>query len=237
MTKRTKEFEVLIEEGKAYSPGEAVSLLRKAPRVKFNETVDILFNLNINPKDTSQSYRGTVVLPNGSGKNVKVAVFCKGEDTQVAESAGADYVGADEFIEKVGKGFLDFDVAIATPEMMRELGKIGKILGPRGLMPNPKADTVTKDITRAVKEAKAGKVEFKMNKQGQIQVPVGKMSFEENALYENIMAVVRAIISTLQSTKRGRLFKAVYLSTTMGPGVKLDAGSFSNDKDAIDASH
>ena len=236
MTKRTKEFKVLIEGSKAYSPEEAASLLKKAPRVKFDETVDISFNLNVNPKDTSQSYRGTVVLPNGSGKKVKVAVFCKGEDTQIAEAAGADYVGADEFIEKVGKGFLDFDVAIATPEMMRELGKIGKILGPRGLMPNPKADTVTKDIARAVKEAKAGKIEFKMSKQGQIQVPVGKISFEENALYENIMAVARALISILQSTNRGRLFKSVYLSTTMGPGVRLDTSSFSSNKDGVDAS-
>ena len=235
MTKRTKEFEVLIEEGKTYSPGQAISLLKKAPRVKFDETVDILFNLNVNPKDTSQSYRGTVVLPNGSGKEVKVAVFCKGEDAQVAEAAGADYVGADEFIEKVRKGFLDFDVAIATPEMMRELGKIGRILGPRGLMPNPKADTVTKDITRAVKEAKAGKVEFKMNKQGQIQVPVGKISFEENALHENIMAVVTVGINTFQSTSTRRLIKSVYLSTTMGPGVRLDINSLGSEKDTVDA--
>ena len=235
MTKRTKEFKTLIEKDKAYSAGEAISLLKKAPHVKFDETVDISFVLNANPKDTSQSYRGTVVLPKGSGRKVKVAVFCKGEDAQVAEAAGADYVGGDELIEKVKKGFLDFNVAVATPEMMRELGKIGKILGPRGLMPNPKADTVTKDIARAVKEAKAGKVEFKMNKQGQIQAPVGKISFEESALYENIMAVVIAVINTFQSTSKRKPIKSVYLSTTMGPGVRLDGDSFSSDKDGIDA--
>ena len=230
MTKRTKVFQEIVEKNREYGLAEAIAIVKKAPRVKFDETVDISFSLNADPKDTSQSLRGTVLLPRGLGKKVKIAVFCQGEDVRIAEDAGADHVGGDELAEKVQNGFLDFDVAIATPEMMRVLGKLGKVLGPRGLMPNPKAGTVTKDIAKAINEAKAGKVEFKMDKQGDVHVPVGKISFEEDALRENVMAVAEAVNHARPSSAKGKFVKSCYLSCTMGPGIKLDVNTFIEGK-------
>ena len=177
--KRVKEFKKLFEKDKAYTLEEIVFVLKKAHKVKFDESVDLALHLGVDPKQSDQMVRGSVILPHGLGKKVRVAVFCKGEESTAAKEANADYVGAQELIDKVKSGWLEFDVAISTPDMMRELAKLGKILGPRGLMPSPRAGTVTQDVGRAVKEAKAGKVEFKMNKLAGIHVSVGKLSFEK----------------------------------------------------------
>ena len=177
ISKRKKQCNALVDKEKLYSLPEAMSSIAKTPKLKFDETVELHFHLNLDPKNTDQSIRGTVVLPNGTGKTVRIAVFCKGEATSKAKDLGADFVGAEDLIDKVAKGFLDFDCVIATPDMMRELSKLGKILGPRGLMPSPKAGTVTLDIERAIKDVKAGKIEFKADKQSGIHVGVGKKSF------------------------------------------------------------
>ena len=224
--KRVKEFKKLFEKNKAYTLEEIVFVLKKAHKVKFDESVDLALHLGVDPKQSDQMVRGSVILPHGLGKKVRVAVFCKGEESVAAKEAQADYVGAQELIDKVKSGWLEFDVAISTPDMMRELAKLGKILGPRGLMPSPRAGTVTTDVGRAVKEAKAGKVEFKMNKLGGIQVSVGKLSFEENAIVENAKSVIDAINRAKPQTAKGHYIKSVYVSSTMGPGLKLDSSEF-----------
>jgi len=221
ISKRMKEAGKLVEKSKKYSLEEAVATLKKSPHPKFDESVDLSFKLNVDPKG-SQAVRGTVALPNGTGKNVRVAVFCKGESESKAKDAGAEFVGGADLIEKVTSGWCDFDVAIATPEMMRDMGRLGKVLGPRGLMPNPKAGTVTEDVARAIKEVKAGKVEFKMDKQANIHVSIGKISFDEKAIKENAISLIEAIVGAKPQGVKGEFFKSVFMSTTMGPGLKLN---------------
>lgn len=229
LTKRLKVVQSLFDKTKAYPLKEAISILRKTPKVKFDETVEVSAKLNIDQKQTQSGLviRGTVALPHGTGKSVKIAVFCKGEDERKAKDAGADFVGAEDLIAKVQGGWSDFDVAIATPDMMKDIARLGKILGPRGLMPNPKAGTVTQDIPKTIKEVKAGKIEFKMDKQSGIHAPVGKLSFTEEALYANAVALIDAIMSSNpQGGIKGQHVKAVYISSTMGPGLKLDLAEF-----------
>jgi large subunit ribosomal protein L1 len=222
LTKRLKEIQKIVDAEKAYSVQEAVTLLKKVPHVKFNETVEMSFNLGADPKQSDQMVRGTLMLPNGTGKKVRVLVLCKGEAANQAKVAGAEYVGGDDLIAKISSGWMDFDVVISSPDMMRDVGKLGKVLGPRGLMPNPKTGTVTNDLGRAVKEAKAGKIEFKLDKQGNINIGVGKISFEEKAICENIDTVVSAVNKARPQTTKGRFIKNIAISTTMGPGLKLD---------------
>lgn len=222
LTKRLKEIQKIANVEKIYSIQEAVMLLKKVPHVKFDETVEMSFNLGADPKQSDQMVRGTLMLPNGTGKKVRVLVLCKGEAANQAKVAGAEYVGGDDLIAKISSGWMDFDVVISSPDMMRDVGKLGKVLGPRGLMPNPKIGTVTNDLGRAVKEAKAGKIEFKLDKQGNINIGVGKISFEEKAICENIDTVVSAVNKARPQTTKGRFIKNIAISTTMGPGLKLD---------------
>lgn len=200
---------------------EAVNHLGLSPKVKFDETVEMHFHLNLDLKASNQNVRGTVVLPHGIGKKVRVAVFCKGETASKAKAAGADLVGDNDLIEKVMGGFMDFDVVVASPDMMRDISKLGKVLGPRGLMPTPKAGTVTVDVERAIKEVKAGRVEFKSDKQGGIHLGIGKRSFDGNKLVENAQHVIEAVNHAKPETVKGNLIKSLALATTMGPSVKV----------------
>jgi large subunit ribosomal protein L1 len=197
-------------------------LLKETARAKFDESVDMAIRLGVNPKHSDQMVRGTVVLPNGVGKSVKVLVFAKGEKEKEAKDAGADLVGAEDLVERITGGWTDFDKAIATPDMMGTVGKLGKILGPRGLMPNPKVGTVTFDVGRAVKELKAGRVEFKVEKTGIIHATVGKISFDPDRLKENVMALMDVIVRAKPASSKGTYLKSIAISTTMGPGIKLD---------------
>ena len=227
LTKRLKTVQALVDKAKVYSLKDAIAILKKAPKMKFDETVEIAAKLSVDPKQSqSASVRGTVTLPHGTGKKVRVAVFCKGEEERKARDAGADFVGAEDLIAKVQAGWSDFDVAVATPEMMKDMAKLGKILGPRGLMPNPKSGTVTMDTARTIKEVKAGKIEFKMDKQAGIHAPLGKLSFKEDALHANAVSLIDAIMSANPGGMRGQHVKTLYISTTMGPGVKLDLSEF-----------
>lgn len=210
-----------FDKEKIYSLEEAVENISKFPTVKFDETVELHFSLNIDSKSSDQVVRGTVVLPHGSGKKVRIAVFCKGELDKKAKEEGADYVGAEDLIEKVANGFMDFDVVVAAPDMMRDLSKLGKILGPRGLMPTPKAGTVTMDVARAIKEIKGGKIEFKADKQGGIHVGIGKRSFSKEQVTENARHLIEAINHVRPSSVKGNLIKNISISTTMGPGLKV----------------
>ena len=225
-SKRTKEFAKLLDKKKSYTFSEAIELLKRVPKTKFDETVEISFKLHVNPKETSVSIRGTVSLPHGTGKVRKVAVFCKGEDEKKAKEAGADFVGSVDLIKKVGDGWCDFDVAISTPDMMKELSRLGKVLGPRGLMPNPKGGTVTTDIGKAVSEVKKGKVEFRMDKQANIHVPIGKLSFETPSLLENGTKLIDAVEHSKPPVVKGAFIKSISLSSTMGPGLKLDLANW-----------
>lgn len=220
-SKRFKEAEKNLDKDKSYNFSEAISILKKLPKVKFDETVEVNLHLNVDPKNSDQLVRGTVILPHGTGKKVRVAVFCKGEHEKQAKESGADFVGADDLIDKVAKGFLDFDRAIATPEMMKDLSKLGKVLGPKGLMPSPKAGTVTNNIASAIKEVKAGKIEFKTDKQAGIHVGIGKISFAENQLVENATTLMESIQSLRPASVKGIFLKSVSLTTTMGPGLKI----------------
>lgn len=225
-SKRVKENNQLFQKDKNYTLEEAVFISKKAHKVKFDEAVDLAINLGVDPKQSDQMVRGSIVLPHGIGKKVRVAVFCKGEEATVAKEAQADFVGGQDLIDKVQGGWLDFDVAVSTPDMMKDLAKLGKILGPRGLMPSPKTGTVTKDVGKAVKEAKAGKVEFKMNKLGSIHVSVGRLSFSENALMENAKSLIEAVNKAKPPTTKGHYIKSVFISSTMGPGLKLDSSEY-----------
>lgn len=225
-SKRVRVFENFVDRSKKYSLKEAIEILKKTPKTKFDESVDLAIKLEIDPKQSDQMVRGTVVLPHGTGKTKKVAVFCKGESQHRAKDAGADYVGAEDLIEKVAKGFLDFDVAVATPEMMRDLSKVGKVLGPRGLMPNPKAGTVTEDVEKAIKEVKAGRIEFKMDKISNINISVARISFNENAIYENAITLIEAVQHARPAALKGHYIRSIAVSTTMGPGIKLDLSNF-----------
>lgn len=210
-----------LDQEKVYTLDEAIDNIAKFPQVKFDETVELHLHLATDSKSSDQSVRGTVVLPHGSGKKIRIAVICKGELEQKAKDAGADYVGEQDLIDKIGQGFMDFDVVIAAPEMMRDLSKLGKILGPRGLMPTPKAGTVTTDVAKAISEVKAGKIEFKSDKQSGMHIGVGKKSFSKENLKENITHVLEAIAQVKPSAVKGNLIKSFSLTTTMGPGLKV----------------
>lgn len=211
-----------VDRAKVYPMDEAVQVVRDAAGVKFDESVEFAANLNVDPKKADQQVRGTVVLPHGTGKSVRVLVLTRGEKEKEAQDAGAEYVGSDEFIGKIKEGWTDFDVAVATPDMMGEVGKMGKILGPRGLMPNPKAGTVTFDVGKAVKDAKAGKVEFRVDKSGNIHVPIGKVSFSNIDLVENARALLGELLRLKPAAAKGQYIKSLTLSSTMGPGVRVD---------------
>jgi large subunit ribosomal protein L1 len=220
--KRLLEAKKDIEPGKRYSLKEAVGIVVSTAKAKFDETVEAAIRLGVNPQHADQMVRGSVVLPHGLGKTVRVLVFAKGEKEKEALDAGADFVGADDMIEKIKGGWLDFDRVVATPDMMGSVGKLGKVLGPRGLMPNPKVGTVTFDVANAVSELKAGKVEFRVEKAGIVHTPVGKVSFGVEKITENIMAVIETVIKLKPAASKGTYMKGISLSSTMGPGVKVD---------------
>jgi len=223
-SKITKSFEGLVDKNKRYSLKEAIGILKKAPKAKFDESVDLAIKLDIDPKQSDQMVRGTVVLPHGTGKTKRVAVFCKGEAQHKAKEAGADHVGAEDLIEKVGKGFFEFDVCVASPEMMRDLSKLGKVLGPRGLMPNPKAGTVVQpdDVGATIRELRGGRVEYRVDRTGNLHIPIGKVSFAIEQLLANMAAIMEAIVRARPAAVRGQYIKRVVIASTMGPGVKVD---------------
>ncbi|OPL16522.1 MAG: 50S ribosomal protein L1 [delta proteobacterium MLS_D] len=218
-----------VEPGRNYSLREAVELVVSTARAKFDETVDVAIRLGVNPKHADQMVRGSVVLPNGLGKTVRVLVFAKGEKEREAQEAGADHVGSDDLVEKIKEGWLEFDRVVATPDMMGTVGKLGKILGPRGLMPNPKVGTVTFDVKQAVTELKAGQVEFRVEKAGIVHSPVGKVSFGADKLIENILALIEAIMKLKPASSKGTYLKNISIATTMGPGVRVDTVDVRNN--------
>lgn len=220
--KKHTEAKARVDREKTYVLEEAVTLLKDTAHAKFDETVELAVRLGVDPRKADQMVRGAVVLPNGLGKTVRVVVFAKGEKAMEATAAGADFVGGDDLVAKIKDGWFDFDSAIATPDMMGTVGKIGKLLGPRGLMPNPKVGTVTFDVGRAVDEAKSGKVEYRVEKAGIVHVPVGKVSFDVDKLQGNIIALMDALVKAKPSTAKGTYLKKVSLSSTMGPGINLD---------------
>ena len=226
MAKRSKKYQEalkLIEADKFYSPKEAIELVKKTNVTKFDSTVEVSFKLGVNPKYADQQVRGAMVLPHGTGKSKTVLVFAKGPKVAEAEAAGADYVGGEELIPKIqNEGWLDFDVVVATPDMMGVVGRLGRVLGPKGLMPNPKAGTVTMDVTKAVKEIKAGKIEYRLDKTNIIHVPIGKASFTEEQLSDNFQTLIGAINKAKPATLKGQYLKSVTLAPTMGPGVKVN---------------
>ena len=225
MAKRGKNYLQAIEQydkHKLYPLTEAIELIKKMSYAKFDETVDAAVKLGVNPKYADQMVRGSVVLPHGTGKEVKVLVFAKGEKEKEAKEAGADYVGLDEYVEKIKNGWLEFDKVVATPDVMSVVGRLGKILGPRGLMPNPKLGTVTFDVKNAIKEIKAGKVDFRVDKAGIIHAPVGKVSFPTEHLVENVKALISELLRLKPASAKGTYLKSLTLSSTMGPGVKVD---------------
>jgi large subunit ribosomal protein L1 len=220
--KNFKEAKAKVDRTRDYSLDDALSLIKEMSSVKFDETIDVSVRLGVDPRKADQMVRGAVVLPNGLGKDVRVAVFAKGEKAQEATTAGADFVGADDLVEKIQGGWFDFDTAIATPDMMGTVGKIGRLLGPRSLMPNPKVGTVTFDIARAVEEAKSGKVEYRVEKAGIIHAPVGKVSFDVENLRGNLLALMDALVKAKPSTAKGTYLLKVSISSTLGPGLTLD---------------
>ena len=221
-SKRYKQAAALFDRQTHYGLVDAIDILKKMPIRKFDETVELSFRLGIDPRQADQLVRGIVVLPHGLGKSVSVAVFARGEPATAAEAAGADFVGAEDLVEKINGGWTDFDVAVATPDMMGQVGRLGRILGPRGLMPNPKSGTVTPDAARAVREAKAGRVEYRVDRTSNVHTPVGKASFDAQRLQENAQVLIDAIIRARPSATKGQYMRSVTLSTTMGPGIRLD---------------
>ena len=211
-----------VDREREYEPADAIQLVKELGRAKFDESVDIAVRLGVNPKHADQMVRGALVLPHGTGQTLRVCVFAKGEKQNEAKAAGADLVGSDDLVQRVQEGFLDFDRVIATPDMMGAVGKLGRILGPRGLMPNPKVGTVTFDVTNAVKEAKAGKVEYRVEKAGIVHARIGKKSFNEQALIDNATALILALVRAKPSTAKGTYLRSISVSTTMGPGIKID---------------
>ena len=226
-SKRYKRAAELFDRQTHYGLTEAVDILKQMPTRKFDETVELAFRLGVDPRQADQLVRGTVILPHGLGKSVRVAVFAKGEAVADAEAAGADFVGAEDLVEKINGGWTDFDVAIATPDMMGQVGRLGRILGPRGLMPNPKSGTMTPDAARAVREAKAGRVEYRVDRTANVHAPVGKVSFDAQRLRENAQVVIDAIVRARPSATKGQYLRSVTLSTTMGPGIRLDRTALS----------
>lgn len=227
MSKKMKTAEEKYDVSKEYSLDDAIGKIKEMAFAKFDETVDLAFNLGVDPRKSDQMVRGTVVLPHGMGKAVRVIVFAKGEKEAEAREAGADVVGAEDLVEKIQKGWLEFDKAVATPDVMGLVGRLGKVLGPRGLMPNPKLGTVTFDVGKAVKEIKAGKVEYKAEKAGVVQVPIGKVSFDATKLAENAKAIIDAVVKSKPSTSKGKYLKKLSISSTMGPGVRVDVTTLS----------
>ncbi len=225
LTKKQKEAAALVDSHKLYDLDEAVALVKKAASAKFDETVELAFNLNINPKYADQQLRGAIVLPAGTGKSKKVLVFAKDHKEDEAKEAGADYVGGMELAEQIQKGWFDFDVVVATPDMMGVVGRLGKILGPKGLMPNPKVGTVTMDVAKAIAEIKAGKVQYRTDKGGNIQVGIGKVSFDEDKLKENFRTMYNHILKARPASVKGAYMKNVTLSSTMGRGIHIDISS------------
>jgi large subunit ribosomal protein L1 len=229
MAKHGKRYEAaakMVEKGKEYKLVEAVDVLKKLPKAKFDETVELAFKLGVDPKQSDQMVRGTVALPHGTGKKVRVVVFAKGAAAQAAKDAGADTVGFEDIVKQVQGGWTDFDVAIATPEAMNEVRKLGKVLGPKGLMPNPKTGTVTEDTGKAVKEVKAGRVEFKMDKAGNLHVAFGKLSFEPKAIEENARAIIGAVVHAKPAAAKGTFITSCTLASTMSPGLRIDLKEF-----------
>ena len=212
----------LLETGKQYDLSEAVELVKQTAKAKFDETIELSVRLGVDPRHADQQVRGAVVLPHGTGKKVRVLVFCKADKEAEAQAAGADFIGGEEMIAKIQEGWLDFDVAVATPDMMGLVGRVARILGPRGLMPNPKSGTVTPDVTKAINEIKAGKVEYRVDRSSIINVPVGKASFEAAQLDENISVLMDAIVKAKPASAKGTYLKSVAISSTMGPGVPVD---------------
>ncbi len=224
MKKRSKRYKAVakkLEKGKEYAISEVFKLLKETATTKFNETVDIAVNLGVDPKHADQALRGTVLLPHGNGRTVRVLVVTKTKDKEARE-AGADFVGFDDYLQKIKDGWTDVDVIVATPEAMIELGKLGKVLGPKGLMPNPKSGTVTTDVTKAVSEVKAGRVEFRVDKQGNVHAGIGKSKFEANQLEDNFRSFMTTIIRMKPATSKGIYLKSVHVSTSMGPSIKVD---------------
>jgi large subunit ribosomal protein L1 len=220
--KKYRDSVAKIDRSREYPLGEAVEVLVNLPKAKFDETVEFSALLGVNPKHAEQQVRGTVLLPYGTGRAVRILVLTRGEKEKEAREAGADYVGFAEFVEKINGGWFEFDVAIATPDMMGEVGKLGRVLGPRGLMPNPKSGTVTFDVAKAVKEAKAGKIEYRVDKGANIHVPVGKLSFDSHKLVENIRALMHELLRAKPASAKGKYIKSAHVSSTMGPSIRLD---------------
>lgn len=215
-----------VDATKAYSVEEAVALAKDTNIAKFDATVEVAYKLNVDPKKADQQIRGAVVLPNGTGKTQTVLVFAKGEKAKEAEAAGADFVGDDDMVAKIQGGWFDFDVVVATPDMMATVGKLGRVLGPKGLMPNPKTGTVTMDVTKAVEEVKAGKVTYRVDKAGNIHVPIGKVSFDNEKLVENFNTINDVLLKAKPSTAKGQYIKNISVTTTFGPGIHVDQASF-----------
>jgi large subunit ribosomal protein L1 len=220
--KRYREAAKLVEEGREYLPGDAIRLIKRFPEAKFDETVEVAFRLGIDSRKADQMVRGTVSLPHGTGRSVRVAAFATGEKAREAKEAGADVVGGDDLIEDVMKGNIGFDAAVATPDMMSAVGKVGRVLGPRGLMPNPKAGTVTFEIGKAVRDIKAGKLEYRTDRTGNLHLVIGKRSFSEQQLIENYLAVVDEVLRAKPSAAKGKYVKSATVTTTMGPGIAID---------------
>jgi large subunit ribosomal protein L1 len=225
--KKYLEIAKLVEAGKAYQPDEAVTLVKKTARAKFDETVELHLRMGLDPKNAQQQLRGVALLPHGLGKKVRVLVFAQGEAERIAQGAGADVVGGDDLIKKIEEGWIEFDTAIAVPEMMGRVGRLGRVLGRRGLMPNPKAGTVVamNDLPRVIEDARKGRVEYKLDRTAIIHVPLGKASFEAKALLDNLTAIMEAVVKAKPTGAKGQYIKSAFLTTTMGPGIKLDLTS------------
>jgi large subunit ribosomal protein L1 len=221
-SKRYKQAAQNVEQGKYYTVEEAAEILKRSATAKFDETVELAFKLGVDPRQAEQMVRGTVTLPHGTGKSVRVLVFAKGEKVREAQEAGADVVGAEDVAEKIQSGWMDFDVAVATPDMMSVVGKLGRVLGPKGLMPSPKSGTVTFDLAHAIKAIKAGKIEYRVDKNANIHVPVGKASFDSRKVAENALAVIESIVKARPASSKGVYLRRVCMSSTMGPGLRLD---------------
>lgn len=232
MTKRGKRYSEAVKQidrSKNYPIEEAVELLKEVPKANFDETVELAFRLGVNPKNADEQIRGAMVLPHGTGKTQRVLVFAKGEKAQEAEAAGADYVGAEDLIEKINEGWFEFDIIVATPDMMAEVGKLGRILGPKGLMPNPRTGTVTFEVEKAVSDIKAGQVEYRVDAAGNLHVPIGKISFENDQLVENFDAITKELVRIKPAASRGIYMHNVSITSTMGPGIKVDVSSYVRD--------
>lgn len=229
MAKRSKKYEEalkLVDASKAYDIKEAVALVKETAKANFDETIEAAFRLGVDPKKADQQIRGAMVLPHGTGKTQRILVFAKGDKAKEAEAAGADYVGEAEYIDKINEGWFEFDVIVATPDMMAQVGKLGRVLGPKGLMPNPKTGTVTFEVEKAVKEIKAGKVEYRVDKASNVHVPIGKASFDEDKLADNLRALIEQIVKVKPQSSKGTYMKNVSIASTMGPGIKVDVSEF-----------